>query len=122
MHFIDNHVRGPREARVLLKAAKEDPGCAKQQACGRRGLVLQPNGIADGATQWLADRAERAPAWLLGYLGALTVGMPAVVYFLPTVAAAAVLGSGVAVMAVGPHWYLRRVGERDAVPPRDAAG
>ncbi len=67
-----------------------------------------------GATQWLADQSERAPIALLAYLGALTIGMPAVVYFLPTVAAGAVLGAVVLVMLVGPHVYLRRVGERDA--------
>jgi sodium-dependent phosphate cotransporter len=69
-----------------------------------------------GATQWLADQSERAPIALLGYLGALTIGMPAVVYFLPTVAAGVVLGAIVVVMLVGPHLYLRRVGERDAQP------
>jgi len=74
-----------------------------------------------GATQWLADRSEEAPAWLLGYLLALTVAMPAVVYFLPTAAAAVVLGLVVVVMIIGPHFYLRRVGERDADGPADQA-
>jgi hypothetical protein len=74
-----------------------------------------------GATQWLADRSEESPAWLLGYLLALTVAMPAVVYFLPTVAAAVVLGMVVVIMVVGPHVYLRRVGERDAGPTDQAA-
>ena len=74
-----------------------------------------------GATQWLADRSEEAPAWLLGYLAALTVGMPVVVYFLPTIAAGAVLGLVVIVMIVGPHLYLNRVGERDASTAADAA-
>lgn len=69
-----------------------------------------------GATQWLADQAERAPVALLLYLASLTVVMPAVVYFLPTEAAAVVLGAVVVVMLVGPHFYLRRVGERDAAP------
>jgi len=70
-----------------------------------------------GATQMLADAAERAPIALVAYLASLTVVMPAIVYLLPTEGAAAVLGVGVVAMLVGPHVYLRRVGERDATAP-----
>jgi len=69
-----------------------------------------------GATQMLADAAERAPIALVGYLAALTLLMPAIVYLLPTAAAATVMGVGVIAMLVGPHFYLRRVGERDVTP------
>jgi len=69
-----------------------------------------------GATQMLADAAERAPIALVGYLASLTLVMPAIVYLLPTTAAAAVLGVGVVAMLVGPHIYLRRVGVRDPSP------
>lgn len=71
-----------------------------------------------GATQWLADHAERRPAALVAYLLSLSVGMPAVVYFLPNTLAWGVLGLVVLWMLIGPHFYLRRVGERDltAVP------
>lgn len=74
-----------------------------------------------GATQWLADRSEESPAWLLGYLASLTLLMPLVVYLLPTPAAAGVLGVGVLAMVVGPHLYLNRVGERDVDAPIDRA-
>lgn len=61
-----------------------------------------------GATEWLADAAERKPAALVGYLAVLSVAVPAAVYFLPFSAAYALLGGIVLAMLVGPHLYLRR--------------
>ncbi len=61
-----------------------------------------------GCTEFLADLSERSPIALLGYLGALAVVLPAVVYFLPTAAAAGLLGGILLLMLVGPHVYLRR--------------
>lgn len=60
-----------------------------------------------GCTLWLADRAEKMPAVLLIYLAALSIALPAVVYLLPNTAAWILLGSVLAVMLVGPHFYLR---------------
>ncbi len=61
-----------------------------------------------GLTEWLADAAARAPVALLGYLFTMSVVVPAVVYFLPLQLAWAALGALVAVLIVGPHFYLRK--------------
>jgi sodium-dependent phosphate cotransporter len=61
-----------------------------------------------GCTEFLADLSARSPIALLAYLAALAVVLPAVVYFLPTAAAAGLLGGILVIMLIGPHLYLRR--------------
>jgi len=60
-----------------------------------------------GSTRWFADTAERLPAALPLYLLAITVALPATVYFLPYAAAMVTLVCLVLVMIIGPHIYLR---------------
>lgn len=61
-----------------------------------------------GCTEYLADRAEERPVALLGYLFALSLGMPLLVYFAPAQVAWVLLTATVLTMLVGPHFYLRR--------------
>lgn len=67
-----------------------------------------------GAADVLAEKSAETPAVLLGYLFALTVVTPGIVYFLPTLVAAALLGSAVLGLLA-----LRRMPEETAT---DGAG
>ncbi|MCO4747758.1 MAG: Na/Pi symporter [Proteobacteria bacterium] len=60
-----------------------------------------------GATEMVAAAADRAPAVLAAYLATLSIGVPVVVFLLPTVVAAAFLGSIVLFLLVAPHIWLR---------------
>ncbi len=67
-----------------------------------------------GCTEWLADRAEERPVVLLIYLAVLAVGLPLVVYLLPTALAWGLLATVLAVMVIGPHFYLPKRARRMA--------
>ena len=62
---------------------------------GLQGRIL-------AAAGWLADRAEAWPAALLVYLCVLVLVVPALAYFLPTAAAAVLIGALLLVLLVGP--------------------
>lgn len=74
-----------------------------------------------GSTEFLADRAEERPVALVGYLAALSVAMPAIIYFTPTAVAWGVLATTMVVMLVGPHLYLRRKRQVQAAAAARAA-
>jgi sodium-dependent phosphate cotransporter len=60
-----------------------------------------------GATEFLADMAQKTPLALLAYLGTLTLVVPAIVFVLPNTLAWAFLIGIVALMAIGPRIYMR---------------
>ncbi|TNE87792.1 MAG: hypothetical protein EP330_17245 [Deltaproteobacteria bacterium] len=61
-----------------------------------------------GATEMVAAAADRTPAVLALYLGLLSIGIPLMVYVLPTAAAATLLGAVVLYLVVAPHFWLRQ--------------
>jgi len=77
-----------------------------------------------GTTSWLASMAERVPAALLGYLFAMSVGVPALIFFTPDIVARVVLSAVVGLMVFGPHIFRapRRLGAEAVVDvPSDDA-
>jgi len=74
-------------------------------------LVVVVPGLQDSVlacTEWLSDAAVKVPAVLLGYLVAMSVALPVLVFFSPDIVSRVVLGSIVAVMLIAPHVYSRR--------------
>jgi len=65
-------------------------------------------------TDWLADAAVKMPAVLVGYLLALVVGMPGLVYLAPEGVATVVLAVAVLAMILAPHVVKRRAIPRTA--------